>query len=97
MCVVLVFIVLCQADRILFPRNRNTCPQEAALCGVHCLNTLLQGQFISEWDLAKIAHEFDALEANLMGQQGMNTPDYIKFAAEGSGNVARDGMFSIQV
>ena len=61
------------------------------------MNTLLQGQYISEWCLAKIAHEFDALEASLKGQQGVNTPEYLKFAAEGSGNVARDGMFSIQV
>jgi Ataxin-3 len=32
-----------------------------------------------------------------MGEQGLDTPEYLKFTAEGSGNVARDGMFSIQV
>lgn len=64
---------------------------------MHCLNALLQGPYINEWDLASIAHEFDEMEAQLMGQQGLDTPEYLKFAAEGSGNVARDGMFSIQV
>jgi Ataxin-3 len=67
------------------------------LCGVHCINTLLQGPYMTEWDLAKIAQELDALERNLMASQGVDTQDFIKFAAEESGNVARDGMFSIQV
>lgn len=71
--------------------------QEAALCGVHCVNSLLQGPFFSEWDLAKIAQDLDALERSLMASHGVNTPDFIKYAAEDSGNVARDGMFSIQV
>jgi Josephin len=71
--------------------------QQAALCGVHCLNTLLQGPYFSEWDLSAIAQKLDELERKLMGQRGFDTPDFVKFAAEGSGNVARDGMFSIQV
>jgi hypothetical protein len=28
--------------------------QEAALCGVHCLNTLLQGHYFTELDLAQV-------------------------------------------
>lgn len=32
-----------------------------------------------------------------MASQGVNTQDFIKFAAEESGNVRGDGMFSIQV
>lgn len=71
--------------------------QEAALCGVHCVNSLLQGPFFNEWDLAKIAQDFDDLERSLMASNGTNTADFIKYAAEDSGNVARDGMFSIQV
>lgn len=30
--------------------------QVAALCGVHCINTLLQGPFFSELDLAQVRH-----------------------------------------
>jgi Ataxin-3 len=71
--------------------------QEAALCGVHCVNCLLQGPVFTEWDLARAAHQLDKLEHELMASQGVETSDFVKFAAEGSGNVARDGMFSIQV
>jgi Josephin len=124
--------------------------QEAALCGVHCVNTLLQGEdafvpaapcslmhalqhliacaplqrisevrmhevvcccsrrswccgaclqgpVFSESDLALAAHDLDAMERDLMAAQGVDTSDFAKFAAEDSGNVARDGMFSIQV
>lgn len=70
--------------------------QEAALCGVHCLNTLLQGPCLSEWDLARAAHALDDAERALMASAGVETSDFVRFAAEGSGNVARDGMFSIQ-
>jgi Ataxin-3 len=52
---------------------------------------------VTEWDLAMIAQELDALEHSLMASQGVDTADFLKFAAEESGNVARDGMFSIQV
>jgi hypothetical protein len=71
--------------------------QVAGLCGVHAINTLLQGPFISEWDLAKIAQDLDALERQLMASQGMDTEAFRRFAAEESGNVAGNGMFSIQV
>eukprot|EP00198_Chlamydomonas_reinhardtii_P012694 XP_001702031.1 ataxin-3-like protein [Chlamydomonas reinhardtii] len=62
--------------------------QVAALCGVHTLNTLLQGPYFSEIDLAQIAHGLDALERELLGDA---------MGGEASGNVAMDGMFSIQV
>ena len=32
-----------------------------------------------------------------MAEGGLEGSDYLKFVAEGSGNVANDGMFSIQV
>lgn len=67
--------------------------QEAALCGVHTINTLLQGPCLTEWDLAKIAQDLDALERDLIEAQGAN----IAGLEKESGNVARDGMFSIQV
>jgi ataxin-3 len=40
--------------------------QEAGLCAVHCLNTLLQGPYFSEIDLMQIAKEFDDQEKKLM-------------------------------
>ncbi|KAK9838940.1 hypothetical protein WJX74_006331 [Apatococcus lobatus] len=71
--------------------------QVAALCGVHCLNTLLQGPYFSEIDLAQIAQELDAAEQSFMMEGGTEAEDYLKYIAEGSGNVAADGMFSSQV
>jgi Ataxin-3 len=71
--------------------------QRAALCGVHALNTLLQGPYFSEWDLAAVGQSLDDRERKLMAEQGTNTADYARFAAESSGNVAMDGNFSIQV
>ncbi|GAX83862.1 hypothetical protein CEUSTIGMA_g11287.t1 [Chlamydomonas eustigma] len=71
--------------------------QVAALCGVHCINTLLQGPIFSEVDLAQIGLELDEMERRFMQEGGVMSEEYQKFAAEGSGNVAADGMFSIQV
>lgn len=52
---------------------------DAALCGVHCLNNLLQGRFFSEIDLAKIAHDLDDNERVLMAEMGTDTKDFLKF------------------
>lgn len=71
--------------------------QEAALCGVHCLNTLLQGPYFSEIDLGQISQELDAKEREMMAAGGTEGEDYKRFLAEGSHNAAADGMFSIQV
>lgn len=71
--------------------------QVAALCGVHTINTLLQGPYINEIDLAQIAQELDALERAFMAESGLDSEEYQRFIAEGSGNVDIDGMFSIQV
>jgi len=71
--------------------------QVAALCGVHCINALLQGPIFNEVDLAQIAHELDAMERAFMAEGGMTSDEYLRFTAEESGNVAADGMFSIQV
>ena len=72
-------------------------PQRAALCGVHALNMLLQAPYFSEVDLAQIGQAFDEKERALMLEAGVDSADFIRFAAEDSGNVAADGMFSIQV
>ena len=44
----------------------------------------------------KIAQELDAMERSFMQEGGMTSEEFLKFVAEGSGNVANDGMFSIQ-
>ena len=44
-----------------------------------------------------IAQDLYLLEHQFMAEGGLEGPDYLKFVAEGSGNVANDGMFSIQV
>lgn len=67
--------------------------QQAALCGVHCLNSLLQGPYLSEVELAQIAQELDAAEHELLHDARSGGA-----AALGEwGNVAEDGMFSSQV
>jgi len=71
--------------------------QDAGLCGVHCLNTLLQGPYFTEVDLMTLAVELDKNEKRLMAEMGTETTDYLKFMAEDSGNVADDGNYSIQV
>ena len=45
----------------------------------------------------QIASELDALERSFMAEGGLEASDYLNFVAEASGNVANDGMFSIQV
>ncbi|CAD8073463.1 unnamed protein product [Paramecium primaurelia] len=58
------------------------------LCGVHCINSLLQGPYFNEIDLATIAQELDRQEIELLGKTGHRYK---------SQNVAEDGNFSIQV
>ena len=72
-------------------------PQEAALCGNHCLNNVLQTPYFTEFNLADIAHELDAEERAMMAEQGVETAEFIAFAAQESQNVDGSGNFSIQV
>ncbi|KAK9820299.1 hypothetical protein WJX72_008715 [[Myrmecia] bisecta] len=72
-----------ESDSVLLYHEK----QEAALCGVHCLNTLLQAPIWSAYDLSQIAHDLDQQERELM------EPGWL----EDSGNVDDSGMFSIQV
>ncbi|KAL3626925.1 hypothetical protein CASFOL_029236 [Castilleja foliolosa] len=66
--------------------------QESKLCAVHCVNTVLQGPFFSEFDLAALASDLDLTERQMM--VGSVTGDYFP---EVSHNVSLDGDFSIQV
>lgn len=66
--------------------------QESKLCAVHCVNTVLQGPFFSEFDLAALASDLDRTERQMM--LGAVTGDFLP---EQSHNVSLDGDFSIQV
>lgn len=67
--------------------------QESKLCAVHCVNTVLQGPFFSEFDLAALASDLDLRERQMMHQVG---GDFLSGPNE-SHNVSLDGDFSIQV
>ena len=71
--------------------------QEAALCGKHCLNNLVQGHMFDEGMLAQIAHELDRKERELMLSEGAHTAEARAFLAEASGNIDASGNFSVQV
>ncbi|KAE8690429.1 OTU domain-containing protein [Hibiscus syriacus] len=40
--------------------------QESNLCAVHCVNTVLQGPFFSEFDLAALASDLDSKDRQMM-------------------------------
>ena len=67
--------------------------QESKLCAVHCVNTVLQGPFFSEFDLAALASDLDLRERQMM-LEGQGGDDFVP---EESHNVSLDGDFSIQV
>ncbi|XP_078427643.1 josephin family protein [Wolffia australiana] len=73
--------------------------QESKLCAVHCINTVLQGPFFSEFDLAALASDLDRKERQMLMIETELGP--IKgvggFLSEESHNVSMDGDFSIQV
>nr|GEV67528.1 ataxin-3 homolog [Tanacetum cinerariifolium] len=62
--------------------------QESKLCAVHCVNTVLQGPFFSEIDLAALASDLDQTEHQMLNQLTQHQ--------EESHNVSMDGDFSIQ-
>ncbi|KAF4356977.1 hypothetical protein F8388_015953 [Cannabis sativa] len=69
--------------------------QESKLCAVHCVNTVLQGPFFSEFDLAALASDLDLKERQMMIQGAAASSG--DFFSEESHNVSLDGDFSIQV
>jgi ataxin-3 len=79
--------------------------QQAALCGQHALNNLVQSQAFSVDQLADIAQDLDARELAFMREtdpndkksSGGRSKEYLARLAEGSGNVDEAGNFSIQV
>lgn len=73
--------------------------QEALLCGQHALNNLVQAEAFTVGNLSDIAQQLDQMELNFMANtdHGVNSKDYIRRVAEGSGNVDPSGNFSIEV
>ncbi|GAB2273626.1 hypothetical protein Dimus_008409 [Dionaea muscipula] len=73
--------------------------QEAKLCAVHCVNTVLQGPFFSEFDLAALAADLDRKERQMLLEGGAAgvSDDLIAFDSQESHNVSLGGDFSIQV
>ncbi|AES86776.2 putative ubiquitinyl hydrolase 1 [Medicago truncatula] len=67
--------------------------QESKLCAVHCVNTVLQGPFFSEFDLAALASDLDCKERQMMMMPAHSSAAGDLF----SHNVSLDGDFSIQV
>jgi len=53
--------------------------QVSLYCGVHALNTLLQGPHYSTADLTGIAREFDEAEQRLMRESGVESQDYLRY------------------
>ena len=45
----------------------------------------------------QIAAQLDASEQALWAENGLDSEEYLRFIAEGSSNVADNGMFSVQV
>ncbi|GLT37563.1 hypothetical protein SLA2020_118740 [Shorea laevis] len=68
--------------------------QELKFCAVHCVNTLLQGPFFSEFDLAALAADLDRQERQVMLQGGASSGDFLPGESH---NVSLQGDFSIQV
>ena len=74
--------------------------EKTLLCGQHALNNLIQSSNFNPAQLSEIALELDDMQRTIMAtnnEGGVNSKDYIKFMAEGSGNVDPSGNFSIEV
>jgi hypothetical protein len=67
--------------------------QVAALCGVHCINTLLQGPFFSELDLAQVQ---DAQQCPALNNPGgyRTDPDWFRTLPLGSVKISHIGCWT---
>lgn len=63
------------------------------LCGLHCLNSLVQGPLFNESNLCTIALELDQIERSILGD-GEGTPSSQQ---DGTNNIANDGNYNVQV
>lgn len=82
------------ADVIYFEKQGND-----LMCGLHCINALLQGPIFDEVSLSQIAQMLDLEERALIGDalaSGGNMGGGIGASADGSSyNVANSGNYSI--
>lgn len=49
------------------------------MCGVHCINSLLQGPYFDEVTMSQIAWDLDQKEKELMSESGLASQDYLKY------------------
>jgi hypothetical protein len=54
--------------------------QEAALCGQHALNNLVQAAIFDPYGLAEIAYQLDQIELNYMAQNNEGGIRYVLFS-----------------
>jgi len=71
--------------------------QQEALCAVHCLNNLLQQQYMTVSDLATIANTLDSKEEEMYRRNGVNSEEYLKYLERGATNSSNSGDFSVSV
>lgn len=53
------------------------------MCGQHCLNALLQGNYFTAVDLAELAHQLDETERQTMAEAGLGSEEYHQFLQVG--------------
>ncbi|KAK9098310.1 hypothetical protein Syun_025355 [Stephania yunnanensis] len=70
--------------------------QELKLCAVHCVYTVLQGPFFSEFDFAALASDLDRTERR---DDDPSSGDFARFGgvADESHNVSMGGDFDISL
>ncbi len=49
------------------------------MCGVHCINSLLQGPYFDEVTMSNIALTLDQKEKDLMSEAGLSTNEFLKY------------------
>jgi hypothetical protein len=88
----------CDIDTMAAPPRMVFHEQQAAkLSGRHAVNNLLQGPYVTEFDLAAIARELDAAERQLVLANGAETAEALRYMAKDSDNVDESGNFSLSV
>lgn len=90
---VFFFLVVVMDSKVLVYHER----QVSLLCGVHAINSLLQGGFFTEIELGSLAQRLDEEEATLMRNMCVSEEDVESMSTRGSLNVSNDGDFSLQV
>lgn len=54
------------------------------LCGVHCINALLQGPYFDEVEMSNIALTLDQKEKEIMAEAGLATTEFLKYMQVGN-------------